>query len=101
MCTCVGMWNWACIKRGCRLACMTVHVAICACVLGGKYECVHVFNMSVPVCALGGILGWVMKVWPLKPNQPPGPRLEHSLVSYPILHLGVNGINPNPVYRHP
>lgn len=37
----------------------------------------------------------------LMPNQPPGPRLGHNLVSNPILHLGRNGIKPNPVYRFP
>lgn len=34
VCTCVSMWNWACIKRDCRLACVNVHVCLCTCVPG-------------------------------------------------------------------
>lgn len=71
-------------------------MCVCVCVRA----CVGVCGVLC-VCVKGGLSGWVMEVWPLMPNQPPGPRLGHSLVSYPLLHLGMNGIKPNPVYRHP
>lgn len=64
---------------------------------GGMFGRGHVFAVTES----GGVLDWVIEVWPLMPNRPPGPRLGHSLVTYPLLHLGMNGINPNPVYRHP
>lgn len=76
-----------------------MHMCMC---LEGKYECVHVYTINVPVCAsVWGVVRVGHEGLALNAKSATWSQIGPQPGFISLLHLGMNGIKPNPVYRHP